>query len=535
MAQIPKRTDRTVTTGLFLAMATIFSLFYYFTPLQLDDYVFISVYRDVTGGYDFSLKGLWDFAMATRLEDNCRFSNIMAPVFGVMQPWHTLFPFIAGILTAALPVFVIRFAGIRTNRSLAYSLVWTSIVLFLPWRDSIIVMDYTLNYIFSAFVTFAFVGVLFYATRRMYPTLMFVLSIILAVIAGGWHEGFAMPTLGGLGVLALTKRMRMPVRWYIVVAVYLVAAFTVMYCPGMLNRSLRETSEAYPVVPIKLIADLALVFCSCALTASLLIWKRTRSTAIRSIHRPVFVVFGTAMILSAILSIVVKHTGRTAFYPELCAIVVITILLQPWIMRISRRPALSAIAILTVLLIAHAVNVIIWQQRYYKEASDIMSLYDESPTGTVYYDIIKPTDVPVTTLYFPTRTSQIVSFHFFCLDQLWPEKFHAVVPTELRDLSGSRCISTTPDSIFIKGNSLWTHDLPDFHKPTNSFLNITLNDGTRLDNHPATIIRFVVQPGDTLAYLYPYKIRTTDIADISIASYMTKADVDSLNRYLHHP
>ncbi len=42
----------------------------------------MSVYNEVNGGSDsFSLGSLYDFAMEIRKADNCRFSNIMDPVF----------------------------------------------------------------------------------------------------------------------------------------------------------------------------------------------------------------------------------------------------------------------------------------------------------------------------------------------------------------------------------------------------------------------------------------------------------------------
>lgn len=86
-----------------LCAGTVWGLMQYFTPVMVDDLVFVAQYLAANDGDgSFSLDALRRFALYNRLHDNFRIANMLAPFSTVISPWKELFPVFTGLAGAAM-------------------------------------------------------------------------------------------------------------------------------------------------------------------------------------------------------------------------------------------------------------------------------------------------------------------------------------------------------------------------------------------------------------------------------------------------
>jgi len=514
----PSRTDRTCYIIMLAVVAAIYATMSYLTPMQYDDLLFIATYRQYLpeGSGDMFDSDAWTgYINELRQYDNSRISNMLSPFSTIIEPFRTVFPYITGLCVAAIVAMTVRLAGYRRRLVVPGVAAWTAITVFLPWRNFIFVPDYSLNYIYSATVTMLFVVMLLRVARRPSRWLT-AAAVLMAVVAGGWHEGFAIPTVAGLGVYTLVRRFRMPLRWYAVVGVYVVAALLFCLSPGMLSRGTRELTEPTAYVDnFKMLCDLILVIGALFVVIVMAVVPAWRHTLREQAVQPVFVIFMTAALASATISVVFAHTARTAFWPEMCAIVALAALLRPAVAAVSARPASYAGAgVLTALLMTHAVHAARWQYMLREEYREIMARF-ESGEMTVYYDIIMPESVPATTLYFPSKSTWVTWFQYNCLDQMLGSYGHAVVPTSLRYAGGADDEQLAGDAGMRRtGTALWLPDESGVLEPLYSY-DITLVDGTQLPEHQCHASQFTLADGTPALYIKPYYIDARDVASVS--------------------
>lgn len=483
--------------------ALICALMSLFTPLQLDDYQFIGVWHELTGGSDSFSWGTWaDFIDTIRRNDNMRLSNVLSPISTLFNPWRSLFPWLSGLIYALVIVMSMKLGGVTRQRGFWAAVTWALMVLFLPWRNQLFVRDYMLNYLWSAGATlFAVILALRTLERRG-----FLPALIMAVIAGWWHEGFALPVVAGMAVLTVLRRFHTGWRWLTVMTVYGVVGLGVFICPGMIARiSLEFTTEPALSAIGRRIISLSLV--GLAVCVSLVyVFMRHR----RIFSSPAFVVIFTAMIVSTIIALSARPSDRTTFFPELCAIIVLLTVFSP----VSVKPRLAAVAgtVTWALCTAQGIWAVTWQHRLFVENGKIMALFD-GKAGTVFYDTILPEEVPFSTLKFPARTLWLEPFAYRCLDNVLEGEGAVVVPTDLREASDSMSVRLPGDlGVRRTGNALW---LPgDADEP--EAVSVTMSDGS-VQKIISITHRFVTERGDSLIYL---KILNTPVPDIVAVSHL---------------
>ena len=530
---------------LFLLFSSMMAVMVHFTPLAFDDYAFISLYLDHNGGSpEFSLKGLAGFFNEMRTYDNSRIANQLAPIFGLMQPWKNLFAILTGLLCGSIALLILRFANLNRNKALAFSSVWLLMLVALPWRNSILVMDYALNYIFSTFVTLLFLLMMIRRWRK--GVARRVAMMLFAIVAGGFHEGFAFPSICGLGVFILTRRFRLNAGWWMTFALYIISALWFALSPGILARVGRELTEQALSVPLyKYLADLWLTIIVCATLAFYCVRKGFREV----MKDETLVVFSVIMIVGALLSIIVEHTGRTAFWPEICAIIIMLRLSKSYIERLGTRIAIVTALICDGLLTAQNIYSLSWIKRIYDENEKIMAILfpggkgesiraygysnlqkecsGDIPSGTVFMDIIMPEQMPLATLYIPLKSLWVTGFQYQTLNGMYNPRKIAIVPTSLEKVeikSDSiinlpyRCVSEEED-IFATEDAFFTNDIPDMNTYKIVSSRVKLRNGHEIEHCPGFAIRFETEKGDTLIYLKPYRLSVKDIDSLSISGY----------------
>lgn len=499
-----------------MIVAAVYTLMSAWTPMQLDDYLFMDVYHCHSGNSsEFSSEAMAGFIGEIRANDNCRIANIMAPVFLMFEPFRSLFPYITGALCALIIWMICRLSVRPRDISVAKCvLVWTLFIVFLPWRNNIFVTDYALNYIYSSAITLGMVLLMLRSERSGWSVGSLILLSIIAIVAGGWHEGFSFPTVGGLLVYGWLARRHTSWQWWTVTAIYLMSALAFALSPGLIGRAHAQAGGYNFTGYIKMMADLALVVIVLGVQILLFInvkGRRFLSTLYRD--SPAMIIFSVAMIVSAVLSMAFHASARTAFFPELCAIVCAMIMITAAYKSISTKYTYLFVAVLLILCCAQSVAALVWQHRFYVEDDRIMEQLLTSEHGSVFYDSTQPEDVPLYTMFFPARIAWTDDFHYYCLKQCMHRDIISVAPTSLADTT---LMDEKVGHAYRRGGALWLPDDPAIDAGNNIDFNVRMQDDDTWRMLPGFSNRYIDADGDTLIYIKIYKTDPADIAEVEI-------------------
>lgn len=497
--------------GLALLIAAIYTVLVWITPTAIDDWTFWGSWRDDIPGEGFSLSKWWGFFQFIRAYDNGRLSNVMDPIFVIYSPWKEIFPFLTGILMAWAVVLSQRLAT-RGPSCLWLAATWTLMIVCLPWRDTLFVTDYALNYIWSAAITLSLFFFMRFGERLRKPWL-FILTLLLALIAGGWHESFAMASLCGLALLMLARRFRLSRRFYAVFAVYLASTLLFMLSPGMIGR-IGNTAGLRPHhLPFHF--HLIIFLLGVTILGSLFS-KRGRAVLREAAVSDVAVVSFGIFVAGNLIASLTVNTMRAYFWPNLAGVVLTLWIVKRWFAQPAKSWMPNAVAtLLACACTAEMVLVIVWQWRYSKDYENIITLLNKSENGSVYYDFPYPDIAPAYTLRVPTSHMWINWYNYHALLSWYMTPVIGVAPTALRDATldqgepvrGRRFsrgkVTGTVEGTLYKGHIITPYEQIDttilLKRPFGPFAaELVLPD--RVVRAEYVSIPFITERGDTLLY-----------------------------------
>lgn len=428
-------------------IAIVYTLFSYLTPYQWDDLRFLGMYLDYNGGdYSFNFSAFIDTCVDVRLTDNGRLANILDILIVTFVPkW--VFSICTGLVTAGMYWFLTKLVMIVTNRMHGFSdfmvltAIWSISMVAFPWRDSIMIPDFSLNYLYSTFFS---LWIIYVANgcenNRRSNALKTAGLCIVALIAGMFHEGFSAPVLGGLGVYALLKRFHLPLSWWIIVCAYALGTIFVLSSPGILGRVDNEIGgiqiQHHDWI-YKTFLILPLPFLSAVVMAVMLSLPKLRGRLIGLFEHQIYVLASAGLILSAAMCYVLNALPRYGWFPSVLSVVV---LLPPVLALMPRRFSIAkSVRIFSYILFVGVsvlmCNVLRWQYFFCQQDKEIHALIDQSADGTVYYDVFPPEHLPKVALYQPVRHTWVYSLQMGDVRHVGRSgKLIAVVPTALQDL-----------------------------------------------------------------------------------------------------
>lgn len=485
------------------------------TPLQLDDLAFMNLYLEKSGGYEgLSIKGIVGFFESMRENDNSRISNQLAPIFALVTPFKQIFPILNGLCVCGI-IWIISKWCKREKSQLFILCVWVTMVLFLPWRDQLFCQDFALNYIFAGFITLYDVYLICKFEKRGWKLTNLFYVIFVSILAGGWHEGFAFPTLGGLFICAFRHNFKMTRFWYTVVFLYFISALFFALSQGMLDRMGREDNI------IGIYSYLRMIFTLCLplilYITVLLVMAKDKSP--KPIFKIIFannvtIVFFISSILACIIFIIFDHSARTAFYPCLSAIIVFFMLINHIKIRIHKFVHTFIYVFCGLFLSIQAVSSLIWQYKLYEENRIIMKLIKESKTGTIFYDMILPEDIPFYTLFFPSRSVWESRVQMRYLRIFFNNNSVAIVPEELRDARSDNNHSLG-DGLYIHNDKLYSdEDFSAAENDKNLYFNIEMKNGKKIYYQSGFLVKFINDYGKDLYYIRIPRIDTSEIKSL---------------------
>lgn len=512
--------------ALWFLIAVLWGVVYLLTPFQVDDLQFLGTYRAHNGMSDsFSIAGWWDYIREIRQCDSARVSNVLAIPAMIWAPWNLIFPWLTGMLTATMIWMASRYALGRSLDWRGFGLIWLLIAVFLPWRNFILTVTYSLNYVYPSVLTM-FVVWLIMGTDRW--NWRFLVGLPLVIVAGWWHEGFAATALCGLGTVMLIRKGRMPLQWWILCLVYGFTVIALVSSPLVVGRMAHESTDPGRWIKLSFAFD--------ALTAIGMVLSILGALTFRAGRRRLgelcagwkFPLWTVVALSGTCLAFLFTYTPRVCFWPSLAAIIVLGMIWRPIWTRLGPTFR-TAVGIVTVLLCtANLLYVIYWQARYDRQYREIMSELDESSTGTVFYDVIPITALPKLTLYYPSKEMWVTQFHFRSLSAARGNLQVAVVPVSLRDatpgntvrLNGNIPAYTTGDAVFIDagkvsflrldpGLTTFPESIPDCE--------LELADGRRVREPQGLYEYYFNTAGDTLLYFYSQSVPSSEIRGIRLS------------------
>lgn len=506
--------------GIYLLMAISFGLMILWTPAQLDNLVFEGRYLDVNAGESaISIQGLVRLWQENRIIDNGRLSNIAILLFSFSSAAHIIFAILSALtftFTSALILSIWNRRPLSSPTSLAS--LWLLMLVFLPWRDSLYISAYTLNYLFSTAFCISLIAILTRLPDKFSGLHPFraVGILLLIFLTACWHEGFACSSFAGLGLYLLIFRRHSVPLW---IALSLFALFIILwsFSPGTLQRMDNELEANSLVASIpRFIFDYLILFFWLLSMAGMLLFRKGRRILSVALTKSYFIIFATTGLCGLIMSLILEHSARMSFFPNLCAIICLGIIFIPFISSHTSKRLKACLSVGAILLcMAQQSIALSWQYRLCREDSEISTLISNATTGSVFYDVILFEDVPFYTLSHPSRRTWSTPFHYSC----WSRRLHhpvAVVPTALRYASLSK---GTP----LRGNAGARYLDGAIFAP---ILNLS-NFGTReIDCIAVTpkgelpiramALPFCSASGDSLTYIRPIKMAPSDISSISV-------------------
>ena len=505
--------------SVLLLIVVVYGMLSALTPFAYDDWIFMAEWRDVNGDKSLGVSTLYEFWKDIRLYDNGRLANTFAPLFSMFSPWKELFPLVTGILVAAI-IYIAAFMAFSPKKVSAFilSLVWIPIIYLLPWRNSLFVADYSLNYIWAAAITLFFMLAVVRCEKTGWTVFNFFPVLFLAFLAGGWHEGFAVPALCGFLVYTLRRRFKFSYQWYVTGIFYAAVTFLFLFCPGILDRSARQVGVAnIGQSYFKIFVDFIPVIFLILLSAATALIPSLRKY-LKSAWDNVWFVIGSGIVAAGVLlSLLFTHQPRSAFWPDLMAIVMIFILTRPvWTsLDASRFKGYLLCLALAVALIpmAYAIK---WQYLLYEEDKIIHSKMEASESGTVYHDILTGADIPLVTLKMPNYPAWVTDFHYHALKEFTGKPYPAVLPLALQryksfsnaePLQGNAGALKADNSIVVPGNL--------FGQPKTIEMDLLLTDGEEV-TAAGLALPFVSSDNSEITYIFVYGFPVEDIKGLSL-------------------
>lgn len=366
----------------------------------------MGIWRDDVPGDGFSFGRWLAFHQYISGYDNGRIANAFSPLSTSVSPVREIFPLVTGVLAAFCVVMVRRFAcpSARQSRALMMlALTWALMIVSLPWRDTLFVRDYSLNYIWSAALTLALLWFLRLTCRRRSPAI-FAVALVLAAIAGGWHESFAVETLCGLALVAAARRFRLPGRFYAATAVYLASTLYLMLTPGMIHRMGIHVGTLPSVIAIR---NYFVVLVLGVVVLCLLFARDGRRALAELLRSDTGLVCIGILVSGYVVAIFAANTARSYFWPDMAAVVMILRLMARLPGRFPVRWQYWIAGVVMAACTAQTLSVIWWQRKYAEESDRIMELVEQSETGVVVYDLTLPTRAPFYTLDIPVSDSWV--------------------------------------------------------------------------------------------------------------------------------
>lgn len=409
---------------LSLAILAFFTLWW--TPYSGDDWAYMGAFSGANAKFESWLnypKWVWGHWMTT----NGRLANYIAPIL-LNIPYKC----VPAIMCAGMQWLMFKMSAKCTGANAVIgALVVTTCALALPWWDSMQVLDCQLNYVWAAALSLAAVYLILYKLPTHAGIGKIFLYSLLCGAAGMMHEACSLPLCFGLVCYAVVNR-KIAWRGLSLVPVFAFALGTALatLSPGIMMRAATYVQPDDSVLWIMLKSDI-LAAALCIVLMVMLITPSLRGKAVMILKSKTGVL-AVAAIASMAISLASGVVGRSGWFAEIFAIIVIARIFAPYL---EKSKALKVVAIiLAIIAVVQYMITAVWQYKLDKEFDKFEALYDVSDDGVVFMDYTRFNQVSMATMN-RTRTvpdaddvyllSTYAGYH--STDSVWPTIVPSVV------------------------------------------------------------------------------------------------------------
>lgn len=502
---------KSATWAVLLTVAVLFALLSQFTDYHVEDLSFQRYYLDYNGqSDDFSLPAFSRLTYDTFWTDNARWANIFTALITLMVPkW--VFSVTTGVVVAAIFWLMTVIAGVsRKFRAAAMLALATAGYILLPWRGSMLLTTYLLNYVYPSLFSLLTIVILDRCERKAPGAWTVVAGCLCAFLTGWGHEALGMSLCVSLLVYAIINRFSLPRVWFIIAICLILGTVVTVFTPGILTRAGKGSAELGGFSAIfKTLNLIPAILILAAVMVVVLVPAKMRRRALGIMAGGDFVICFTGAVVGTIISLKFSDSARSSWFAETFAMITILMLLRIFPEKIKRLCNPVTTVMLYIAFTLFTLNLIRWQWRFFQQDKEIHAALAESPSGTVFYDIIDPMGCRYETLFIATRNMWVNNFNYDCLTRRFRKEV-AVVPTALESYSGQpdRELPGSAKLKVYRGVLFSDSIFADIHD--NVQIDFTTADGQVMEGVACLANPFTLPDGTRKLYIWPFSYLTPD-------------------------
>lgn len=377
-------------TALFMiATYVVISFFIYlYSPFAGDDYIYKCCFEGpqlFSDNWRDSL--LW--ARIHRIQVNARFFNLILPA--LLACHKLLLAALSAAMTAIMLIFGLKLCGKCADNSVYSVLFIVAMAWVLPWWDSMTIFTCQENYIWASAIILLSLYFIYNPPRKVFH---FILALGICLVGGATHEGGTLPLVCGMAVYAVIARPRLDSRW-LLIAAFLIGTLFVSLSPGIIARAHMPRLADDPIVPLAL-KTVPVVLVMLTILFVMLINRKWRPSVFLLLRSP-YLVLIVAAIVSAIIALSSGIVGRSGWFAEIYALIVITHVISDNL-HIGRQATINISLIALLALIIQTAYVAFWQYALSREYEIFEKNFLHSDGDIVFVDYTAHNKLPFSLL-----------------------------------------------------------------------------------------------------------------------------------------
>lgn len=340
-------------TALFvIATYVVISFFIYlYSPFAGEDYMYKCCFEGPQLFSDnWSDLPLW--ARIHRIQANARFFNLILPALLACNKF--VLAALSAAMTALMLIFGLKLCGKTAGNSVFSVFFIVAMAWVLPWWDSMTIFTCQENYIWASAIILLSLFLIYNPPRK---AIHYILAFGVCLIGGATHEGGTLPLVCGISAYAIIARPHPDSRWLLIGA-FLLGTLFVSLSPGIIARAQMPRLADDPIVPLAL-KTVPVVIVMIAMIFAMLITQKWHHSVILLLRSP-YVVLIVAAVVSSIIALSSGIVGRSGWFAEIYALIVMTRLLSDNL-HIVRQTTFNVSLIAVLALIIQTTYVAFWQ------------------------------------------------------------------------------------------------------------------------------------------------------------------------------
>lgn len=336
---------------------------------------------------------VWESSINHYKNINGRLTNILM-FFTVLLP-SGVSAFIMASLISLMFWAIIKAAEQWAGKPLSSAVVWLTAALmwlWFQWNDSMISMDYALNYVTPTFTTLIF-SLAFLSNRQNSLTLW--LGITAGFLTGWLHEGFSLPLIAASAIYLIFYNVERKNRGLMLLALVAGACICIINPATFIRIAEHSESKGFIGGIRFIINNLKEVFLQFAVmfVLGVILFIKQRKRFFTNGNLQYILFWGSACIGSVAISIVLKGSGRVLWLASLCLLVATLGFLRE--LTDCKRIVNSTSSIfIMALCILWTCGVIKTERKISATQQELISQLKANKNGIVYVDLYRMRDIP---------------------------------------------------------------------------------------------------------------------------------------------